>query len=84
MCCLPLLVVVRVGVSRETFGGCVMWEWFHVKRKFGGCAMREWFHVKHRTREHSRFRQRSGEDEGSAGLLETVEGWKKLRGDYVT
>ena len=47
MCCLPLLVVVRVGVSRETFGGCVMWEWFHVKRKFGGCAMREWFHVKH-------------------------------------
>ena len=56
MCCLPLLVVVRVGVSRETFGGCVMWEWFHVKRKFGGCAMREWFHVKHQTREHSRFR----------------------------
>ena len=37
----PLLVVVRVGVSRETFGGCVMWEWFHVK---------------HQTREHSRFR----------------------------
>ena len=43
----PLLVVVRVGVSRETFGGCVMWEWFHVKRRFGEWAMWEWFHVKH-------------------------------------
>ena len=27
----PRLVVVRVGVSRETFGGCGGWEWFHVK-----------------------------------------------------
>ena len=47
----PLLVVVRVGVSRETWrvavGVVKRGAMFHVKRKFGGCAMWEWFHVKH-------------------------------------
>ena len=52
-CAVPssLLVVVRVGVSRETWrvaiGVVKRGAMFHVKRKFGGCAIREWFHVKH-------------------------------------
>ena len=48
MCCLPLLVVVRVGVSRETWRVAVGVGKQGVSREtFGGCAMREWFHVKH-------------------------------------
>ena len=42
-----------------------------------GCRVWLVFHVKHRTREHSRFRWRSSEDEGGEGLLEVVEGSRR-------